>query len=127
MLSLLLDENLSPEIARQMGLKRPDILVQSLHHWQAGRFKAQPDESILVAAALEVRTLVTYDQKTILPVLVRWGQTGLDHAGVIFVDNHTIAPNDFGALVRSLIALWDACHEDVWTNRVDFLRAASPE
>lgn len=126
MLSLLLDENISPQVAKQIAQKRPDIPAQSLHHWQEGHFKAQPDESILVAAASERLTLVTYDQKTILPVLVQWGQEGVDHAGVIFVDNHTIAPNDFGALVRSLIAVWEAGHEDNWTNRVDFLRAASP-
>lgn len=125
MLSLLLDENISPEIAKQIVQKRPDIPAVSLHHWQEGGFKAQPDEAILAAAAPEKRTLVTYDQNTILPLLVQWGQAGRDHAGVIFVDHQTIAPNDFGALLRSLIVLWDACHEDDWTNRVDFLRAAS--
>lgn len=125
MLSLLLDENFSPEIATQIVQKRPDIPAISLHHWHSGRFKAQPDESILVAAASEELTLVTYDQKTIMPVLMQWGQSGRDHAGVVFVDNYTIAPNDLGTLIRSLTALWDTCHEESWGNRVDFLRATS--
>jgi hypothetical protein len=107
-----------------MALKRPDILVTSIHHWHEGRFKAEQDREILAAAVLERLTLVTYDQKTILPLLVQWGQAGTTHAGVIFVDDHTIAPNDFGGLVWSLIAIWDACREDSWIDRVDFLRPA---
>lgn len=122
MLSLLLDENLSPELVKQLAEKRPDISVISVHHWHEGRFKAQRDEAILVTAATEGLTLVTYDQKTIVPVLTRWGRADTDHAGVIFVDDRTIASNNFGALVRALTALWGAGHEDAWTNGVAFLR-----
>ena len=124
MLSLLLDENMSPEIARQITEKRPDISVTSVHHWHEGRFKAESDEAILVAAAREGQTLVTYDQKTILPVLVRWGQTETSHAGVLFIDDRTMASNQFGVLVRALIFHYDACSAEDWTNRVDFLRPA---
>lgn len=122
MLSLLLDENLAPEIARQIAQKRPDIATTSVHYWHEGQFKSERDEAILVAAAQEGLTLVTYDQKTIFPVLVRWGHAQTDHAGVVFVDDRTIASNNFGALMRTLIALWDASHQDDWTNRVEFLR-----
>ena len=123
MLSLLLDENLSPEIARQITEKRPDVSVISMHHWHGGRYKAQRDEAILVAAFQEGLILVTYDQKTIFPVLVQWGQSGTDHAGVVFIDDRTIANNNFGALVRALLDLWDTSNADDWTNRVEFVRA----
>lgn len=122
MLSLLLDENLSPEIARQIADKRPDVLEISMHRWHDGRYMAHRDEAILVAAAQERLTLVTYDQRTIFPVLVRWGQSGTDHSGVVFIDDRTIANNNFGALVRALLDLWDASSGDDWTNRVEFLR-----
>lgn len=122
MLSLLLDENISPQIARQITDRRPEISVASVHHWHEGRFKAERDEAILTAAAQEGLTLVTYDQKTILPVLVRWGQAGIDHAGVIFVDDRFIASNNIGALTKSLATLRDACQADIWNNRVYFLR-----
>src|SRR5690242_20664279 len=122
MLSLLLDENLSSEIADQIAAKRVDILLTSLDYWHEGRYKGKSDEAILTEAAGERVTLVTYDQKTILPLLVRWGAAGSDHAGVVFIDDFTIASNNFGGLVRALIALWDASHADDWTNRVDFLR-----
>ena len=124
MLSFLLDENLSPQIARQISEKRPDVIVACIHDWHAGRYKAQRDETILIAAAQEALTLVTYDRKTILPVLVQWGQAGTGHAGVVFIDDRSIASNDFGELVRALILLWDASHTDEWTNRVDFLMPA---
>jgi hypothetical protein len=67
--------------------------------------------------------LVTYDRKTIPPILVEWGASGISHGGVLFVDNRTIASNDFGRLVRTLIYYWDQEHENDWTNRVGFLPA----
>jgi hypothetical protein len=121
MLSLLLDENVSPEIATQIQGKRPDIPIVSIHSWQKGRFLAQPDEQILTAARAEGITLVTYDQKTIMPVLSQWGQIGMNHAGVIFIDHRTIASSDFGGLVRSLTTLWDDSHETAWTNAITYL------
>ena len=125
MFALLLDENLSPEIARQVTKKRPDIQLMSVHHWHEGIYKGHPYEAILIAATKEGLTLVTYDQKTILPVLVQWGAAGNDRAGVVFIDDHSISNNNFGALVRGLIMLWDASYADEWTNRVDFLHQTS--
>ena len=122
MLSLLLDENLSPEIVRQIQEKRSDVAVTSIHHWHDGSYKAQRDEDILAAAVQERLTLVTYDQKTILPVLVQWGHIGTDHAGVVFIDDRSIASNNIGALVRALTLLWDSRVNADWTNRVEFLR-----
>jgi predicted nuclease of predicted toxin-antitoxin system len=125
MLSLLLDENISPEVARQIIEKRSDILIASVYSWHEGIYKGRPDEIILTIAQQESLTLVTYDQKTIVPVLVQGGQLGKDHAGVIFLDERSIPNNNFGAQVRGLIALWDASHTEDWKNRVDFLRPAS--
>ena len=61
---------------------------------------AARDDAILLAAAGANLTLVTYDQRTIVPLLVEWGLAGVDHTGVISVDNKAIPPHDFGALVR---------------------------
>jgi hypothetical protein len=122
MLFLLLDENISPSIAAQVTIKRSNVKIEALSEWQSGRFLSVLDESILQAAATSGCTLVTYDQKTILPLLVRWGQSGISHSGVVFVDHHSIPSNDFGSLVRSLIALWDATFQESWTDRVMYLR-----
>jgi hypothetical protein len=45
-----------------------------------------------------------------------------NHSGVVFVDHHSIPSSDFGSLVRSLIALWDATSQENWTDRVMYLR-----
>ena len=124
MISLLLDENLSPAVARQLTGRRPMLTVMSIHHWQSGHYMGRPDEDILYPALPEGLTLVTYDQKTILPFLMRRCLIGADHAGVVFIDDRSIASNSFGEIVRALAALWDASHSYNWTNRVVFLRPA---
>jgi hypothetical protein len=82
----------------------------------------QSDEAILREAAAEKLTLVTYDLKTIPPLLKAWMEAGRDHGGVIFVDNKTIPSSDFGGLIRALQKLWQAAGKSVWTNNVCFLR-----
>ena len=121
MLSLLLDQHISMEIAEQIRAKRPEIPIRSLYEWRDAAFVGIADPLILHAAAEEGLTLVTYARKTIPPVLVEWGISGIPHGGVIFVDNLTIASNDFGRLVRALIYYWDQEHASDWANRIGFL------
>jgi len=123
MLSLLLDQHISREIAEQLRAKRPDIPVKSLYEWRNGAFIGAEDPGILREAAVENLTLVTYDRQTIPPVLVEWGISGISHGGVLFVDNRTIATNNFGRLVRALIYLFDQEQTSDWTNRIGFLPA----
>ncbi|HLV81676.1 MAG TPA: DUF5615 family PIN-like protein [Chthonomonadaceae bacterium] len=123
MLAFLLDQQISPQIAVQVQSKRPEIPILSLYSWRGGTFVGIADTQILHAAAEDGRTLVTYDRKTIAPLLKEWGASGLSHGGVVFVDNFTIASNDFGRLVRSLIYFWDQEHTSDWTDRIGFLPA----
>ncbi|HLK55834.1 MAG TPA: hypothetical protein VKU00_04700 [Chthonomonadaceae bacterium] len=123
MLSLLLDQHISMEVAEQVRAKRPEIPILSLYEWRDGAFIGIVDPLILQAVAEEGLTLVTYNRKTIPPVLVEWGISGIEHGGVVFVDNFTIASSDFGRLVRGLIHFWDQEHTRDWTNRIGFLPA----
>jgi hypothetical protein len=120
-LSFLLDEQ-SPLVADQITKKRPDINTFSAHTWQQGIFRAASDEVLLTAAWEAALTLVTYDLRTIPPLLRQLGDLGLSHAGVIFIDHRSIPSNQFGALVKTLIWLWDAAHQSLWLNRVVFLQ-----
>lgn len=122
MLSLLLDEHISPVVAEQITERHPTIPVQSIHHWRQGALMKTPDSLILRAAADEGLTLVTYDQKTIPTLLVEWGALSIAHGGVIFVDQRTIPPEAFGALIRALVVLWEQEHERDWRNRIFFLQ-----
>jgi hypothetical protein len=67
-------------------------------------------------------TLVTFDLKTIPPLLRLWAEQGIDHGGVILVDERTFAQNDIGGLITALCVLSKAEAESVWTNRVVYLR-----
>lgn len=126
MLSFLLDQQISPEIAFQVQSKRPEIPIVSIYSWRGGAFVGIADEQILRVAAEDGFTLITYDRKTIAPLLKEWGVAGLSHGGVVYIDNLTIASNDFGRLVRALIYYWDQEHASDWTNRIGFLPAPPP-
>lgn len=123
-LRLLLDENISPVVAQQIQQKRPDIIVESLYHWQEGALVGMPDSRVLRVAHEHHLTVVTFDTQ-ILSELYFWFEEVRPFSGLLFVDEKTIANNDFGALVASLIALWDKCFEEDWANRLVYLTRAS--
>ena len=95
--------------------------VQSVHTWHGGAFRNQSDRALLLAARAEGLTLVTYDQKTIPPLLSELYAEGESHAGVVFVDDQTIAGNNFGMLVRALIFFWKQFNSEEWQDRTHFL------
>ncbi len=121
-LLLLTDELITYVVAEQVKAKRPDVEITSVYVWQGGAYTGIPDENLLNAAATEGRTLITYDQKTISPILSAWGYIGQDHAGIIFVDELSIRQRDIGGLVLAIIALWDETKEWEWKNVISFLR-----
>jgi hypothetical protein len=122
MLRFLLDEHISPEIAESLRARQKTIVVHCLADWENGRFLGAPDDAILEEAAVQKLTLVTYDRKTIPPLLKLWAETGHDHGGVIFVDQKTIPSSDFGGLVRGLQNLFRESAKWDWQNRISFLR-----
>ncbi len=124
MLAYLLDQNISDAVEGQVRAKRPDIPIESVQRWRGGALLGTQDGPILAAAREAGLTLVTYDVSTIVPLLAEFGRTGTPHAGVLFIDHRTMASHNFGALVRALIAHWDARATEDWANRADYLRAA---
>ena len=70
--------------------------------WENGRFLGQQDSPCLRDAAAQGFTLVTYDRRTIPPLLKTWAAEERTHGGVIFVDEKTISPADIGGLVWGL-------------------------
>jgi hypothetical protein len=123
MLKLLLDEHISPDVAKGLRRRNPRIEIRYLVEWENGRFLGQDDAACLREAAIQGLTLVTYDRRTIPPLLKTWAEEGrIHHGGVIFVDEKTISPADIGGLVWALTRLaretgnWDGA------NRIYFLR-----
>jgi len=122
MLSLLLDEHIAPIIAEQVAAKDAKARIASIHRWHGGEFLHTDDDIILEAAYREQVTLVTFDQSTIRPVLKEWGEQGRSHGGVIFIDEKSIAQNDYGGLVKALLAVWRQMSEADFMDVVLFLQ-----
>jgi hypothetical protein len=133
MLKLLLDEHISPDVMK--GVQRRNrsvgihsifiqtIFIQTMVQWENGNFLGKEDSVCLMEAAKQRLTLVTYDRRTIPPLLKLWAEEERSHGGVIFVDEKTISPADIGGLVRALISLADEARGMDWTNQVYFLRS----
>jgi len=122
MLRLLLDEHISPAVAGGLRRRHRDLAVVCMVEWGNGEFLGRPDSACLQQAATQGLTLVTYDRRTIPPLLKTWAEEGRRHGGVIFVDEKTIPPPDVGSLVRALSNLWRKTAKWDWADRVCFLR-----
>ena len=121
---LLTDENVAPAAAEQVKSKRPDIVILSIYRWRGGAFLGKADRLLIEAAHSEGWKLLTYDQKTIPPLLLELAAVGADHGGVVFVDEETIASRDIGGLVKAILVLFDRCAGWDWASRISFLDAA---
>jgi hypothetical protein len=122
MLKLLLDEDISPEVADGLRRRNRSLVVHWMAEWENGNFLGQEDSASLLKAATARLTLVTYDRRTIPPLLKTWAEEGRKHGGVIFVDEKTIFPADIGGLVRALMQLFKQTGRCDWTDRICFLR-----
>jgi len=122
MLKLLLDEQISPDVANGLRRRNRAIEVRSMVEWENGQFLGQENSPCLREAAAQGLTLVTYDRRTIPPLLKTWAEEERTHGGVILVDNKTISPADIGGLVWALTRLVRETGDLDWTNRVYFLR-----
>ena len=122
MLKLLLDEHISPDVAVGLRRRNKNIYVLGLAEWEDGQYLGTPDEILLREALAQKLTLVTYDLRTIPPLIKAWSEAGRDHGGIIFVDGKTIRTSDFGGLIDALAKLFQESGKADWTNRVCFLR-----
>jgi|SRR5262244_3113397 len=122
MLKLLLDEHISLAVAEGLRCRNRQLVVFSMAEWEDGQFLGEEDSACLSQAATQGLTLVTYDRRTIPPLLKTWGEEQRNHGGVIFVDDKTISPSDTSGLIRGLIDLSRKTARWEWANRICFLR-----
>jgi hypothetical protein len=121
-LKLLLDEQVSREAAAALRRWGWSSEVYCMAEWEQGSYLGLDDSACLEKAATQGLTLVTYDRRTLPPLLKAWAQEDRNHGRVIFVDDKTIPPHDTGGLVRALINLFEEAGRWDWTNRVCFSR-----
>jgi|SRR5579863_3243575 len=122
MLKILLDEHISRTVAEGLRRRHRQLVVHCMAEWEDGEFLGQPDSACLRQAAAQGLTLVTYDRRTIPPLLKAWAEEEQKHGGVIFVDEKTISPSDVGGLIDALSDLSRKTAKWDWTDRICFLR-----
>ena len=84
MLKLLLDEHISPGVAAVYAAPRPkDRSSSAMAEWEEGNFLGSGKIAACLRqeAAVQKLTLVTYDRRTIPPLLKDWAEEGRQHAG----------------------------------------------
>ena len=122
MLKLLLDEHISPGVVAGLRRRNRTLAVRCFAEWETGSLLGLDDDACLQVAAAQGWTLVTYDRRTIPPLLKSWAEAGRHHGGVIFIDEKTISPADIGTLVKALSRLAKEAQRWDWTDRIGFLR-----
>ena len=118
----LLDEHLSPEVARIC----PPSTAVALRDWRGGAMLGNTDGRLLEEAARERLVLVTFDLATIPALLQEMAASGRGHSGVVLISSRSFAQNDHAAIASSLQALLASIANDDWTNRVVFLQKKTP-
>jgi len=121
-LKLLLDEHLSGRVAAGLRRRQSRVPVFGMADWEEGAYLGLDDSELLMRAARQGLTLVTYDRRTIPPILKAWAQDERRHVGVIFIDEKALSHSDIRGLVRALLTLIEETVEWDWTDRVCFLR-----
>jgi hypothetical protein len=121
MLRILVDEQIDPDVAQAVKKRCRDLEITPLRDWMEGHFVSASDEEVLREAALQGLTLLSFDLRTIPPLLRTWGERGIDHGGVIFVDDKSFAQNDIGGIAKALAEFWALQGKLNWTNRSFFL------
>ena len=122
MLKLFLDELISRRVAAGLRRRQRLLTVHCMVDLENGQFLGQDDSACLEHAAKVGLTLVTYDRRTIPPLLKTWAEEKRDHGGVIFIDEKTISPADIGGQVRALANLARETAKWNWTNRICYLQ-----
>lgn len=100
--TFLLDEHISPEVARQAGKAGLDVRAVA-----ASELAGLDDKAIFRKAVEEGRVLVSYNIDDMSLLLGDFLKEGAAVAGVIFVDVRTIPPSDVPGLARALVKLAD--------------------
>ena len=96
MLHILTDEQIDPDVAVAARKRCRGIQITTLFEWLDGHFVGASDEELLREASRQAMTLLSFDLKTIPPLLRAWGERGIDHGSSVDVARLEAALAGFG-------------------------------
>jgi hypothetical protein len=107
-LRLLLDEHLSPEIARQLRAQGHDVIAVG----ERADLRGRPDRVHFASLPDQQRAIVTRDLGDFRPLLADAMRRGTPTYGIVCVpERFPLSRHHIGRLVRALAALLDANRE----------------
>jgi hypothetical protein len=107
-LRLLLDEHLSPEIARQLRAQGHDVIAVG----ERADLRGRPDRLHFASLPEQQRTIVTRDLGDFRPLLADALRRGTPTYGIVCVpERFPLSRNHSGRLVRALAAMLNAHQE----------------
>jgi predicted nuclease of predicted toxin-antitoxin system len=117
-MQLLLDEQISDAVAHGFSRRNRSVIIKTVADLG---LRAASDREIMEDCARLGFTLVTFDLATIPPLLQEWAEAGRSHAGVILIDERTMATSDFGSIIEALLSIVRQTAHDSWIDRVIYL------
>jgi hypothetical protein len=100
---LLLDEHFSPDIAESLRRRGHDVMTVA----ERRDLRSRPDITILIAAAMEGRVVVTENVRDFAPLGSRRLPSRRPHWGIVLVPGRAFPGSraGFGPIIRALDAL----------------------
>lgn len=126
MLRFLLDEHISATVCSIVRERRSDILIESLLEWRGASLRGKDDDVVLTAASEAGFTLVSYDLRTIPPLLRVWAAQGRSHGGVVFSMRERTVRRTWPGLPRPLCGFGIACTRSNGGTALPLLRDPIP-
>lgn len=115
---LLLDAHVSgPVIGRALTAAGHDVFAVDQHRALEGI----GDDALLALATRDGRLVVTFNVGHFAALAQAWAADGKDHAGIVLIAGYV--HDDFGAVIRRLVALLEAPR--FWPNVVVYVSPGS--
>lgn len=121
-MKILLETHIAKATLAALAKTAPMIEAEHLARWREGSLRNASDVDILAACHEERRVFVSFDLRTIPPLLRHWAAEGRDHSGVVFGDENTVRPNSPAEVAAALAALAAEIGDADTANMIRFLR-----
>ena len=111
----LADEDVRNDIVRSLRSREPAIDLLDL---KTARLRGMKDGAVLELAAQQHRIVISHDRETMTRHFRTRVAAGQPAPGLFIAPQQ---PNSVGAVVESLILVWNASQAEEWQNQIVYL------